>query len=131
MRQPDREHALTPDLKLDWHDFRIARPDVASQKRVLIESCGAGMDARQVRTAADARELVEARGLSHVKVGATDIDGVIRGKYMAREKFLSALKSGFSFLRRGVRLGLRTTSSTTRRPFTGWHTAFPDATVRD
>ena len=45
------------------------------------------MDSRSVRTAADARALVEARGLSHVKLGVADLDGVIRGKYLARDKF--------------------------------------------
>ena len=49
------------------------------------------MDPRQVKTAEEARALVAERGLSHVKVGVTDIDGVIRGKYMARDKFFAAL----------------------------------------
>src|SRR4029077_7133248 len=55
------------------------------------------MDSRNIRTAADARALVEARGLSHVKLGVVDLDGVIRGKYLARDKFLNALESGFKF----------------------------------
>ena len=55
------------------------------------------MDAREIKTVEDARAVVEARGLAQVKVGVTDIDGVIRGKYMAREKFFSALTSGFNF----------------------------------
>ena len=37
---------------------------------------------RQVRTAADAKALIEQRDLSHVKVGVFDIDGILRGKYM-------------------------------------------------
>ena len=32
------------------------------------------MDSRNVKTAADARALVESRGLSHVKLGVTDLD---------------------------------------------------------
>lgn len=32
-----------------------------------------------------------------VKVGGTDIDGVIRGKLMAKKKFLSIAQSGFGF----------------------------------
>jgi glutamine synthetase len=87
------------------------------------------MDPRQVKTAADARELVNARGLSHVKVGVTDIDGVIRGKYMARDKFFSALKSGFSFC--DVVFGWDSHDQLyDKSTFTGWHTAFPDAAVR-
>ena len=50
------------------------------------------MEPRQVKTAADARKIVKQRGLTHVKVGLSDIDGIMRGKYMARDKFLSALE---------------------------------------
>ena len=63
------------------------------------------MEARQVKTTADAREIVGARGLSHVKIGVTDIDGIIRGKYMARDKFFSALEFGRQILRRDLWLG--------------------------
>jgi hypothetical protein len=38
-----------------------------------------------VRTAADAREIVEERKLDHVKVGVFDNDGIMRGKYMGRD----------------------------------------------
>ena len=55
------------------------------------------MDARDVKTAADARAIVEMRGLTHVKVGVFDADGVLRGKYMGRDKFFSALEKGFGF----------------------------------
>ena len=55
------------------------------------------MDPKDVKTAADARAIVEERGLSHVKVGVFDIDGVMRGKYMGRDKFFSALEKGFGF----------------------------------
>lgn len=83
----------------------------------------------QVNTAADARAIVEQRELSHVKVGVFDLDGVLRGKYMSREKFFGALDDGFGFC--DVVLGWDVDD----RPydnvtFTGWHTAFPDAHVR-
>lgn len=87
------------------------------------------MQAREVKTAEDARRIVEARGLSHVKVGVSDIDGVLRGKYMARDKFFSALEGGFGFC--DVVLGWDSQDElydNTR--FTGWHTAYPDAPVR-
>ena len=38
------------------------------------------LDPRSVKTVADARKIVEERGLSHIKVGLFDIDGVMRGK---------------------------------------------------
>ncbi|MGH8311088.1 MAG: glutamine synthetase, partial [Steroidobacteraceae bacterium] len=51
----------------------------------------------QIRTAQDARAIVEARSLSHVKVGVFDVDGILRGKYLSQAKFLSALEKGFGF----------------------------------
>ena len=41
----------------------------------------------QVKTAADAKKIVQERGLTHVKVGVFDMDGILRGKYMGRDKF--------------------------------------------
>jgi glutamine synthetase len=87
------------------------------------------MDARSVKTASDARALIEARGLSHVKLGVSDIDGILRGKYMARDKFFSALESGFKFC--DVVFGWDSNDQLyDKSTFTGWHTAFPDATAR-
>src|SRR6204780_1284348 len=89
----------------------------------------ADMDARSMKTAADARARAEARGLSHIKIGVTDIDGVIRGKHMARDKFFSALESGFKFC--DVIFGWDSADQLyDKSTFTGWHTAFPDATAR-
>ena len=86
------------------------------------------MDARQIKTVEDARAVVEARGLAQVKVGVTDIDGVIRGKYMAREKFFSALTSGFNFC--DVVFGWDLHDQLyDRKTVTGWETGFPDAPV--
>ena len=76
-----------------------------------------------------ARALIEARRLSHVKVGVFDLDGVLRGKYLARDKFFNALESGFKFC--DVVLGWDSNDQLyDKSTFTGWHTAFPDATAR-
>jgi len=83
----------------------------------------------QVKTAADARKIVEERGLTHVKVGVFDIDGILRGKYMGRDKFLSALENGFGFC--DVVLGWDSNDQLYDNvTYTGWHTAYPDAFVR-
>jgi glutamine synthetase len=84
---------------------------------------------REVRTVSDARRLVEERGLTHVKVGLTDIDGVMRGKYLQRDKFFGALEAGFGFC--DVVLGWDSNDQMYDNvTYTGWHTAYPDAPVR-
>ena len=87
------------------------------------------MRASEVRTADDARKIIEERNLSHGKVGVFDIDGVLRGKYMARDKFLSALEGGFGFC--DVVMGWDSQDQLYDNvKFTGWHTGYPDAKVR-
>lgn len=84
---------------------------------------------RSVRTIDDAKEIIEQRQLSHVKVGVFDGDGIMRGKYMSKEKFFSALDSGFSFC--DVVLGWDCNDQLyDNLTYTGWHTGYPDAAVR-
>jgi glutamine synthetase len=87
------------------------------------------MDPRKVASAEDARGIVAERGLTHVKVGAFDIDGVLRGKYISRAKFESSLKDGFGFC--DVVLGWDSKDQLYDNvKYTGWHTGYPDANVR-
>lgn len=87
------------------------------------------MQPEEVRTAAQARAIVEERGLTHVKVAVFDNDGVLRGKFIDRAKFFSALEKGFGFC--DVVLGWDSNDQQYDNvSFTGWHTAFPDAPVR-
>lgn len=87
------------------------------------------IEPRQVKNAADARAIVEQRGLSHVKVGVFDVDGILRGKYMSRAKFISALESGYGFC--DVVLGWDCQDQLYDNvKYTGWHTGYPDAPVR-
>ena len=84
------------------------------------------MDPSEVKSAADAGKIVGERGLAHVKLGVFDVDGVLRGKYLAREKFLAALEHGFGFC--DVVLGWDSSDQLYDNVrFTGWHTAYPDA----
>ena len=64
--------------------------------------------------------------MPHVKVGFTDIDGVLRGKYLSREKFLSVLPKNFGFC--DVVVGWDSNDQLYDNvTYTGWHTAYPDA----
>lgn len=87
------------------------------------------MRPEQVTNAQEARAIVEERGLDHVKVGLFDMDGVLRGKYMSRNKFFSALEGGFGFC--DVVLGWDSNDQLYDNvSFTGWHTGYGDAWVR-
>lgn len=87
------------------------------------------MEPRQVKTADDARKIVRERNLSHVKMGAFDADGILRGKYLGRDKFFGALDSGAGFC--DVVLGWDSNDQLYDNvTYTGWHTAYPDAPIR-
>lgn len=83
----------------------------------------------------DLKQSLEQRNIKYVKVAVTDIDGVLRGKYMHIKKFKKSLDSGFGFC--DVIFGWDSSDelyefriSDTNKLFTGWHTGYPDQTVR-
>ena len=87
------------------------------------------MNPRDVQTVQDAKTIVDERGLSHVKIGLFDNDGIMRGKYMSRKKFFAALDHGFSFCDVILGWDCRDQLYDNAR-YTGWHTGYPDAPVR-
>ena len=87
------------------------------------------MKTREVKTIEDAKQIVRERELDYVKVAVTDVDGVLRGKYMQRDKFFSALDGGFGFC--DVVLGWDSSDQLYDNvSLTGWHTGYGDAKVR-
>jgi len=75
------------------------------------------------------KKRIETEGIEYIKVGVFDIDGIMRGKYMHRDKFFSALEKGFGFC--DVVLGWDSNDQLyDSATYTGWHTAYPDAPVR-
>ncbi|MBI2980978.1 MAG: glutamine synthetase [Deltaproteobacteria bacterium] len=60
-----------------------------------------------------------------VRVAACDIDGILRGKRIAKEKFLSSLEKGFGFC--DVVFGWDSADVLyDNATLTGWHTGYPD-----
>ena len=82
-----------------------------------------------VTDAADAEARVRVGAQEHVKIGVFDIDGLLRGKFMHRDKFAHALREGFGFC--DVVLGWDSNDQLyDNATVTGWDTGFPDALVR-
>src|SRR5215510_3531042 len=64
-----------------------------------------------------------------VKLGITDIDGILRGKYVSTEKFFSVLDGRLGFC--DVVFGWDMNDAAYDNvKFTGWHTGYPDAPAK-
>jgi glutamine synthetase len=76
-----------------------------------------------------AKQLIEEKQVQNIKIAVTDSDGVLRGKYMQRKKFDSAIEKGFGFCE--VIFGWDSNDALYEKDsFTGWSKAFPDAWAR-
>jgi glutamine synthetase len=66
---------------------------------------------------------------THIKVAVTDIDGILRGKYILKDKFFSAIESSFGFC--NVIFGWDSTDVCyDNSSYTGWHSGYPDAQAK-
>src|SRR4051812_49220404 len=77
----------------------------------------------------NALEEIRTGDLQKVKVAITDMDGILRGKYLHRDKFLSAAETGFGFC--SVIFGWDSADVCyDNATYTGWHTGYPDSLAR-
>ncbi|MEO9894210.1 glutamine synthetase family protein [Aurantibacter sp.] len=68
---------------------------------------------------------IQESGHHKIKLAIVDIDGVLRGKYMHKDKFIAALKDGFGFC--SVVFGWDMDDvSYENAKVTGWHTGYGD-----
>jgi len=82
-----------------------------------------------VKTLADLDQWIESEGIRRFKIGVFDVDGILRGKYVDREKLRSAADDGFGFC--DVILGWDMHDQLYDRvDVSGWHTGYRDASVR-
>ena len=77
----------------------------------------------------DPLKAVQSSASGKVKVAVTDIDGVLRGKYLHKDKFASAVDGGFGFC--NVVFGWDMTDSVYDNTHViGWQHGFPDVLVQ-
>lgn len=78
---------------------------------------------------AEILDFVKKSPFQKVKVAVADIDGVLRGKYIHKDKFLSIAESTFGFC--NVVFGWDSADVCYDNvAYTGWHSGYPDASVR-
>lgn len=74
-------------------------------------------------------QYVKAHPSGKVKIAFTDMDGILRGKYISAEKFLSVIDTGMGFC--DVIYGWDAADMVYDNvSFTGWHTGYPDCPAR-
>lgn len=87
------------------------------------------MQPEKPMSARDVLVYLDSHGAEYAKLGVTDVDGILRGKYLHRDKLAAVLEKGLGFC--DVVLGWDSADQLYDNvAYTGWHTAYPDAPVR-
>ena len=72
--------------------------------------------------------LLADSGANKVKLAVSDIDGILRGKFISMDKFRAVAEKGFGFC--DVIFGWDAADvAYDNSSVTGWHTGYPDATA--
>jgi len=108
----------------------------SSKRRSSSQSKEVGKAARKAdgkqeskETRHPALDALRESGAAKVKVAVSDIDGILRGKYLHRDKFFGAVEGGFGFC--DVVLGWDMHDQCyDNTQVTGWQHGFPDALAR-
>jgi len=80
-------------------------------------------------TTADIVQYVKDHPSGKVKIAYSDIDGILRGKYISVKKFLGCIDDNSSFC--DVIFGWDSSDAAyDNSKYTGWHTGYPDAPAR-
>jgi glutamine synthetase len=75
------------------------------------------------------KQALNKHKINKIKLGGFDTDGILRGKYVSREKFLSAAENGLGFC--DVIFGWDSADALYDRvAITGWHTGYPDTLAK-
>ena len=84
------------------------------------------MDITDQKSAKEVINFIKDHSSKKVKIAITDIDGILRGKVVSKEKFLSIAEKGFGFC--DVVFGWDAGDvAYDKVKYTGWHTGYPDA----
>ena len=84
------------------------------------------LQASDIHTVDDVEKLIKQRNLRRIKLAITDIDGMLRGKYVSIDKFRGILKNGMGFC--DVIFAWDCCDELyPKNSISGWDTAFPDA----
>src|SRR5438270_5310559 len=74
----------------------------------------------------DLRDQFNKQAIRKAKIGAFDVDGILRGKYLSLDKFWSVAEGGLGFC--DVIFGWDSSDQLyDNAAVTGWHTGYPDA----
>ena len=80
-------------------------------------------------TIPDILEYVQSHPSGRVKLAVADIDGILRGKYISKEKFIPVSEGRMGFC--DVAFGWDAADlAYDNARYTGWHTGYPDALVK-
>src|SRR5512138_2908915 len=104
----------------------VARVRAAAAPRARVVRAGRATPAEPGDGVSRLRSFLERTRVTRAKIGAFDVDGVLRGKYVSLEKLLSAAKGGLGFC--DVVFGWDLADELyDNAKVTGWHTGYPDA----